>query len=469
MERLGAAPVEAMTLRQFTSAVGDALRTDPRLQLAWVAAELSDVRTSGGHCYMELIEKDAAGATVAKMRATIWQSTFGRLRAKFEQAAGRPFATGLKVLLCGSATHHSVYGLSFNVIDVDPSYTLGDMERLRREILRRLAAEGVLERNARLALDAAPQRIAVISAAGAAGYGDFCNQLADNPYGFQFYPHLFGAVMQGDRTSASVRAALEAIEMTIDLWDCVVIIRGGGSTSDLNGFDDLELARAVATFPLPVLVGIGHERDRTVLDEIANVRLKTPTAVAAFLIDRLTQAYAQAITLTRRVATYARQRVEGEQRNVASLAALVPSLARTRLAESSTLLSRLAAGLPRAAASKTEEARARLRASLSLIRAAAASRTAADGRRLQTLAASLRAAAPLSIRNASTHLDGLQGIIAALSPQNTLQRGYSITRIDGRAIRSASEASKGCRMRTFLADGCLESIVEAEIASPQSN
>ena len=457
---IGTSPSRPLSLRQFTTVLGDTVRANPMLQLAWVAAELSDVRSSGGHCYMELIEKDAAGTTVAKMRATIWQSVFVRLRAKFEQAAGRPFATGLKVLLCGSATHHSVYGLTFNVIDVDPSYTLGDMERLRREILARLDAEGVLNRNASLELDPAPQRIAVISAAGAAGYGDFCNQLADNPYGFRFYPHLFGAVMQGDRTSESVRAALDAIEMTIDLWDCVVIIRGGGSTSDLNGFDDLALARAVATFPLPVLVGIGHERDRTVLDEIANVRLKTPTAVASFLVDRLTQAYARAITLTRQIADYSRQRIAGEQRQIATIGALVPSLARTRLAEASNLLSRLASGLPRAAAAKTGEARARLASARSLIGAASRARTAAEMRRLQTLTASLQLAAPQGMQAARRRIEGLEAVVEALSPVNTLSRGYSITRVDGRAVRSAAQVPPGARITTTLAEGTLTSTVE---------
>ncbi|MDE6669330.1 MAG: exodeoxyribonuclease VII large subunit, partial [Muribaculaceae bacterium] len=284
----------ALTLTQLTQVIGNSVRLNPSLQGAWVTAELSDVRVNGGHCYMELIEKNSVGSTVAKLRATVWANQFRMIQTKFAAATGRQIGSGIKVLLYGSTTHHSVYGLSFSVTDIDPAYTLGDMERLRREILERLHYEGILERNKQLSMPWAPQRIAVISAAGAAGYGDFLNQLGANQEGFVFYPFLFGAVMQGNRTASSVIEALELIEHTVDLWDCVVIIRGGGATTDLNGFDNYELARRVALCPLPVVVGIGHERDRTVLDEIAHTRCKTPTAVAAYLVDSLRQSYNRA-------------------------------------------------------------------------------------------------------------------------------------------------------------------------------
>lgn len=190
---------QAMTLLQFTTAIGNAVRMSPVLQGAWVVAELSDVRFSGGHCYMELVEKSDSGQTVAKLRAAIWASRVPYIRQKFLAATGREFATGMKVMLHGAATHHTLYGLSFNVADIDPSYTLGDMERLRREILMRLHKEGILNLNKEKTMPVVPQRIAVISAEGAAGYGDFMNQLAGNHEGFVFYPHLFPAVMQGRR------------------------------------------------------------------------------------------------------------------------------------------------------------------------------------------------------------------------------------------------------------------------------
>ena len=279
---------EAYTLRQLTENITAVIQRAPSLQNVWVVAELSDLRVVGGQCYTELVEKDAAGNDVANIRATCWASVFFPVRGRFLQATGRELASGLKVMLRGSVAHHPKFGLTFNIFDIDPSYTLGDIERVRREILYKLHYEGILGFNKSLTLPTLVRRVAVISAAGAAGYGDFINQLDSNRYGFKFYPFLFGAVMQGAGTAPSVLAALERVEQTIDLWDCVVIVRGGGSTTDLTGFDNYELARRVATFPLPVIVGIGHERDRNVLDEIACVRCKTPTIltrIETFLLN----------------------------------------------------------------------------------------------------------------------------------------------------------------------------------------
>lgn len=428
----------AATLSELTQALGDTLRANMALQGVWVTAELSDLRVSGGHCYVELIEKNDTGATVARLRANIWQSTFVRLRLKFEKTTGRPLAAGLKVMLRGSVTHHNLYGLSFNVIDIDPSYTLGDLERLRREILAALAREGVADFNKRLAMPEAPQRVAVISAAGAAGYGDFCMQLTQNPQGFVFYPHLFPAVMQGERTSQSVREALERVEMTIDLWDCVVIIRGGGSTSDLNGFDDLELARAVATFPLPVIVGIGHERDRTVLDELAHTRMKTPTAVAAYLIDRVQGALDAAATLARQAASFASERLTGEQHRLTNASAMLTTAIRTRIVEAGAKLSRLSSAIPAAASTKTERARVSLEANGRLLKAVCQNRTEQERRRLENL----------------------KSLITALDPQRTLARGYSIVRTDGHAVTDAATLRRGATLSITLAKGSAEAEVK---------
>ena len=433
----------AATLSELTRALGDTLRANMALQGVWVTAELSDLRISGGHCYAELIEKNEAGTTVARLRANIWQSTFASLRLKFEKTTGRPLAGGLKVMLRGSVTHHNLYGLSFNVMDIDPSYTLGDLERIRREILAALMREGVACFNKGLSMPMAPQRVAVISAAGAAGYGDFCAQLTQNQQGFVFYPHLFPAVMQGERTSLSVREALERVEMTIDLWDCVVIIRGGGSTSDLNGFDDIELARAVATFPLPVIVGIGHERDRTVLDELAHTRMKTPTAVAAFLIERVQTAFDAAASLARQAAAYAAERLAGEQQRLTNASAMITTSARTRIVEAGARLSRLSASIPAAAASKTERARASLDAVGRLLKAACQSRTEQELK----------------------HLDNLKSLITALDPQRTLARGYSIVRTEGHAVTDATALQSGAILSITLARGAAEAEVKT-IANP---
>ena len=250
----------------------------------WVQAELSDVRANAsGHCYLEFVQKDASGnSLVAKARGIIWAGTFARLKPYFERETGQAFVSGIKVLVKVTVGFHELYGYSLTVTDIDPTYTLGDMARRRREILERLKQEGVLTLNKELELPELAQRIAVISSPTAAGYGDFCKQLRDNAFGFVFYPCLFPAVMQGDKVEASVISALNRIYEKFDRWDAVVIIRGGGATSDLSGFDTYDLAVNCAQFPLPVITGIGHERDDTVIDMVAHTRVKTPTAAAEF-------------------------------------------------------------------------------------------------------------------------------------------------------------------------------------------
>ncbi len=431
-----------MSLVEYTAVIGNAIRMTPGLQGAWVMAELSDVRYSGGHCYMELIEKNQAGQTVAKLRANIWASRVPYIRRKFFSATQRDIATGMKVMVYGASGHHSVYGLSFTINDINPSYTLGDMERIRREILMRLQKEGVLEQNKQEIMPPAPQRIAIISAEGAAGYGDFINQLSGNSDGFVFYPFLFPAVMQGDRTSQSVRAALDMIEQTIDLWDCVAIVRGGGATTDLNGFDDYDLAYRIATFPLPVVVGIGHERDRTVLDEIAHTRMKTPTAVAAFFIDRLRTAYSTVGQMVQWIARYSTDRLLGESRRLDNAETMIPALANARLTA----------------------AKARLDREMTRIPVLVESRLAGERGKLDSLGRFVGIAADGVIKRSSAKLESLAGMIEVLSPANTLRRGYSITRVNGHAVTDASAVKPGDVLETQLNSGTICSEVKSRKA-----
>lgn len=432
---------KALTLQRLQFLIGDSIRQTPELQGVWVTAELSDVRIAGGHCYMELLEKDERGATVAKMRAMIWSNTLMALRRKFYSSTGKDIATGLKVMVRGSANHHAVYGLSFTISDIDPSYTVGDMERLRREILMRLEAEGILENNRSLEFPYLPQKIAVISAPGAAGYGDFMNQLQNNPEGFKFYSMLFPAVMQGERTSAAVREALTLVEATIDFWDCVVIIRGGGATTDLNGFDDYDLAKAVAIFPLPVMVGIGHERDRTVLDEIACVRCKTPTAAAALLVDYLRQAYTAVYDNVCKIGRYSAEALRGEKYRIANLETAIPAQVKTRLLKADKRLSDTGHALERLLSRRTLSEKERQK----MLRF-----------RFEKICGSITEKPLLRLKN-------LENMIRLLSPQNTLKRGYSITLINGKAVRGIKAINPGDMITTRLADGILKSeITEKE-------
>lgn len=429
-----------MSLVEYTAVIGNAIRMTPGLQGAWVMAELSDVRYSGGHCYMELIEKNPAGQTVAKLRANIWASRVPYIRRKFFGATQRDIANGMKVMVWGAAGHHSVYGLSFTINDINPSYTLGDMERIRREILMRLQKEGVIDQNKQEVMPPAPQRIAVISAEGAAGYGDFINQLAGNSDGFVFYPFLFPAVMQGERTSQSVRDALDMIEQTMEHWDCVAIIRGGGATTDLNGFDDYDLAYRVATFPLPIVVGIGHERDRTVLDEIAHTRMKTPTAVAAFFIDKLRNAYSAVGQMVQWIARYSTDRLVGEARRLDNAETMIPALANARLTA----------------------AKAHLDRELTRIPVLVESRLAGERGKIDSLGRFISMAADSVVKRSSAKLDNLAGMIDVLSPANTLRRGYSITRINGHAITDVSSVQLGDILETQLSSGIIRSEVTDE-------
>ena len=276
---------QGITLRNFLSRLKTVIMSEQSLLQQWVIAEISDFRYNR-HCYMQLLEKDANGTTIATARATIWQSTFYAINSKFQSATGQNLANGLKVMLQVSANMSEQYGLSLNVTDIAPEYTLGDMQRLRLEIIERLTREGLIDLNKELSLPLKPQRIAVISAAGAAGYGDFCNQLSNNASGIKFYTCLFAASMQGKDTAPTVIDALRRIDNNRQLFDVVVIIRGGGATTDLNSFDNYELAKQVALCQLPVITGIGHERDKTVLDYVASSPVKTPTAAAELIINQ---------------------------------------------------------------------------------------------------------------------------------------------------------------------------------------
>lgn len=452
----------ALSLSQYTAAIGSAVRLTPQLHNAWIVAELSDVRVSGGHCYMELIEKNGSGQTIAKIRATIWANTFQTLRRKFYGATGRDIATGMKVMLNGSANHHSLYGLSFTVSDIDPSYTMGDLERLRREILARLQSEGILDLNKTLEMPPVPQKIAVVSAEGAAGYGDFINHLGYNTEGFVFYPFLFPAVMQGERTSSSVREALSLVLETKGLvgWDCVAIIRGGGATTDLNGFDEYGLAECVARFPLPVIVGIGHERDRTVLDEIAHTRCKTPTAVASYLTDRVRESYERTAAYADWAARYASDRVGGEKQRIANIEAMVPALLDARLTKARSFLEKEMARIPALVSSRISYSGAQLEKTGSILGTVAAARILRENQRLGIIGEKIRFSANNMLSSAKSKFQSTRDIVEALSPANTLRRGYSITRIDGKAVKDASDVAPGTVITTQLADGELVSVAK---------
>ena len=386
----------------------------------WVRAEMSDVRTnaSSGHCYLEFIEKNPiTGQLVARARGSIWAKTFRMLKPYFEMETGQLFASGLKVLVKVSVEFHELYGYSLTVLDIDPAYTLGDMLRKRMEIIRQLKEEGVFTLNKELPFPVLPKRIAVITSPTAAGYEDFLNQLANNKAGYPFYPKLFPALMQGERTEESVIAALDRIYHHIDCFDVVVIIRGGGSTSDLNSFDSYLLAANCAQFPLPVITGIGHERDDTILDMVAHTRMKTPTAVAEFLIGRMDAAA---------------EELEDLQQEVSELASTI-------LLKQKNFLQLLGARLPVIVTNRIERNRSFLQMA---------------GNKLPA------SASAMLLRRRST-LESLQmQFIKMASPDYVLKRGYSLSLKDGKIIKHATDLNPGDELVTRFADGDVKSIVK---------
>ena len=334
-----------LSLRQLNLMVRDAIETALPDEY-WVEAELSECRENSGHCYMELIEKDERSNTpVARASAKCWRQTWMMVKPYFERTTGQPLHAGMKVLLKVYAQFHEAYGFSWIVSDIDPTYTLGDMARKRQEIIRQLKEEGVFDLQSELQLATFAKRIAVISAQHAAGYGDFLRQLEDNEYGFRFEVTLFPAIMQGEQVEQSVIAALNQIyelqsnhtsqpSSLTSHFDCVVILRGGGATADLSGFDTLGLAENVAQFPIPIITGIGHDRDESILDMVSHTRVKTPTAAAAFLIDHLRRVWERITNAETSINQYVSEHLRYQQQRISQLATLIPTLALRRLSDS---------------------------------------------------------------------------------------------------------------------------------------
>lgn len=379
----------------------------------WVEAELSDLHDRN-HCYMELVENDPFGPTpLAKARAVCWANRWTALRSKFERQTQQQLRPGIKVRMMVTPTFHEAYGFAYQVSDIDPDYTLGDIVRKRMEIIRQLKEAGIFDLQRELVLPRFAQRIAVISSAQAAGYGDFCHQIDDNSYGLSFSHKLFAAIMQGEQVEQSVIAALDRINARIDEFDVVVIIRGGGATTDMSGFDTLALAENVANFPLPIITGIGHDRDECILDMVSYMRVKTPTAAAAFLIDHLSEVYTALVSARERISRIAERHLAYEKMRLKQLADRIPTLFALTRERQTKRIDALAHRLDSAATQRLERER----------------------HRLQLVAQRAQAQDPIHI----------------------LRRGYSITLHNGHALRSGDELADGDIIETRLEQGTLKS------------
>ncbi len=406
--------MEAMTLQELNGRVKSTLQFEMP-DAYWVQAEISGISPSGqGHCYLELVQKDSTGRTfLAKAKANVWRNTWLRIKPYFEQQTGEPLKVGMKVLLQVTVSFHEVYGYSLVVQDIDPTYTVGDMARRRREILMQLEKDGVIGLNRELDIPALPQRIAVISSATAAGYGDFCDQLSNNVYGFRFYVKLFPALMQGEDVERSVISAMDAVACRRDDFDVLIIIRGGGAVSELSCFDSYDLAFNIANFPLPVITGIGHERDDTVADTVAHTKVKTPTAAAEFLINKVFDTASELENITRRMSDAVNNRMNAEKLRIERLAQKLPSLFAVAKVRREQILENLWN----------------------------------------------RAVTGVSnVMTAQIHkLELIEKSVAAADPVIILKRGYTMTRLNGRVVKGVADLHKGDRLVTSFADGTVES------------
>ena len=407
---------EHYTLRQLNMLVRETIE-DALPDEYWVEAELSECRENSGHCYMELIEKDERSNTpVARASAKCWRQTWLMVKPYFERTTGQPLRAGMKVLLKVYAQFHEAYGFSWIVSDIDPTYTLGDMARKRQEIIRQLKEEGVFDLQRELRIPTFAKRIAVISAANAAGYGDFCRQLEENEYGFRFEVTLFPAIMQGEQVESSVISALNDIyEQSQKPYDCVVIIRGGGATADLSGFDTLALAENVAQFPLPVITGIGHDRDESILDMVSNTKVKTPTAAAALLIDNLLRVLERLDDASQRITYAVNQRISSQKTKIATMTSLIPTLAMRMVGD--------------------------------------------QRHRIEMMENRLPIAIERRLTNQKHLLESLTIKLQGFDPQLLLSRGYSITLHHGRAVRDPKLLKPGDEIETRLEKGNIHSVV----------
>ncbi len=450
----------------------------------WVVAEISEMSVNrSGHCYLDLVETESGtDSVIARCRATIWSYTFRMLRPYFETTTGQSFSQGLKVLLQAKVEYHEVYGFSLNIRDIDPVYTLGDLARQRREIIRRLEEDGVLEMNKELELPIVPQKIAVISSPTAAGFQDFMDQLHNNEHQFVFYTKLFPAVMQGNEAPRSIMNALELIYEYEDLFDAVVIIRGGGAQLDLACFDQYELAFHVAQFPLPVITGIGHDKDDTVVDLVAHTRMKTPTAVAEFLISGALRFSQELAELEQQFTELITDQLEAHKNRLADAADQLNLLVNQLIADqqnrlniSRIQLANLSQSFLKVQQSELKQISSEVKSNTNRFVTRQNHLLDYSGNKLNFIFREqvlrnrnllnqfehlLKIHSFEMVRSEKRNLHGIGEKLRLVDPMNILKRGYSLTMINGKIVKSVDQIKSGDKLETHLSDGTVESTVE---------
>lgn len=421
----------------------------------WVIAEISELKEhSSGHCYLELIQKDDDSDTIrARARATIWAYSYRMLKPYFESATGRPLSQGLKVMVLAQVSFHEIYSYSLNITDIEPTFTVGDIELRRRETINRLIADGVYDMNRELTLEMLPFRIAVISSPQAAGYEDFLKQLTQNRFGYHFKITLFNALMQGRDAEDSIITALANINKVKEQFDLVAIVRGGGATADLSCFDSYNLANHIAQFPLPVITGIGHDKDITVADLVAYKTLKTPTAVAEFIIEQANEAENYFIELRERLIAYTTDFLETSKDELIQYAEEIKLKSLNTINQQKNFLTHNWAVLPSTSRLNIYKNSVNLKNYSNLIHKHLQTYLMQNEENIPKLSKKLEKAAKQKLIQAKQKETYLAKIVETLDPKNTLKKGFTITRINGKAARSVNDVGKNAIITTQFHDG----------------
>ncbi|MFV0266265.1 MAG: exodeoxyribonuclease VII large subunit [Draconibacterium sp.] len=469
---------QKLTLTELNERIKDALLS-AFPGTVWVVAEVSELKENrSGHCYLELVEKEGNTIT-ARSRATIWSYTYRMLKPYFETTTGQLFTHGIKILVQAAVEYHPAYGLSLNIRDIDPTYTVGDMALQRKQIIERLQQEGVFEMNKELELPLVPQKIAVISSATAAGYQDFMNQLESNEYGFRFYTHLFEAYMQGVEAVPSIIRALEWIFQYDDFFDAVVIIRGGGATADLSSFDNYDLAINITQFPLPVITGIGHEKDDTIIDLVAHTRLKTPTAVAEFLINGVERFYERMLELENSIVQLSRETLQFQKERLEDLAENLSDTVSEFIRDKQNSLTRTGNRLQQGVSSFSfgkqreligqkhqlnkvlsvwsVEARNKLNRKHRILRRVAGESLLKEQALLDRVEQKVATEVRKRLSKEADRMRLNENTVRLLTPENVLKRGFTLTLKEGKIIKSAKGLKVGEELETRFADGHVKS------------
>ena len=428
----------------------------------WIVGEISEVRENySGHCYLEFVQKDEnSDSLIAKAKANIWASIYRMLKPYFETTTHSSLSQGMKILVQVSVEFHELYGYSLTILDIDPAYTIGDMEQKRAQTIKKLMEDGVFEMNQELEMPLVPQRIAVLSSESAAGYGDFISQLDNNEYNFVFYPCLFKCVMQGEGAESSILNSLDRVFENQQKFDIVVIIRGGGSRAELSCFDSYNLASHICQFPLPVIAGIGHERDQSVVDMVAHTRTKTPTATAAFLIDRVAEFNSMVLDFSERIAFNAQNIVKDRTHETEMISEQLSFRAKELVKSKKDRLIQAGYRFALSGSERFSSAIHRLSKNSDRLSFFFQNYFREKRKYFVEIHENLPIVTKRHIFEQNNKLNYTERVFYQCIPENILKKGYSITMSEGKVVKSIKNISEGNHIITILSDGKIESTVK---------